>query len=991
MIKLYFDEKEVDKDYYRSLTQSYILFDKSFCLGSVPANTFTIELNNKANINNFNQVKIELNDKDYAHVFYDNIDQSNNNKSVISLSDAMVDLEFYYDASPIIKASANGYVTLLEIVEDICNKIKISLATKDFNLKDMQISWYDNQLTARQYISFIATLNGGFAKINKKGELEFVRYTNNIKAEINSNTCLGFKIGEYHKITRVVWDAGVEVWEYGDETGNTLYLDTENPFITKKEDVESIFTLINGFEFYSIEISKCPINTTIEIGDTIGFKNGDKLYPFIAQLELNYNGGFRGGYKFVIDTAKIEETKIEGLEKKVKSIKTRLNRDEAELEIIAQETTETKNNLYTLSTPILKKEGNNHICIEEALETNAIEYIIEGKCEQKTRSGKNIFNMEIAPSVNNNALWNKESDGSLKITPDISKNNSGIYWSASKYESDKTLNKDFVFSFSAKSDNSKTLSMSGIESIKFGGVTLTEEWQRFSKKISAMESSTKHAIVFYDSSQDGIPFYLKEMQIEVDTTTVSAYEPYGKSPSVEYPSEIKTIKGKKMEQSSNVYWLQSILMNRENQQSPFYEEVKIFIDSSQNKDNQNSMESYELCSIEDIKDTLDVVSGKLIKRIGKINSYNGEEIQTKYLSTTGGLNKGSTIYYELKESEEIQLIPTNISLFEGENHIELDDDIETKTSIKYYRLNALNEAYYTKTENDAQLKITSDQISNTVSSTKTELKNDVNDLNNNLNSNFYQKKQVEQLILDSSSGLTNTFSEAGGNNILRNTNFSAKEVLEDGQIFEYWYGNVIRNTNESSANGYSITLQNNSFYQEQLLANGNYTLSFYYKKINPLATIFIKINDSQYELSSTDFSLFQTGLKDENGSYVTEPIVVRNNHIKVEFLCDINNACEVYDIMLNAGKVKLAYSQNQNETITDTVNIGRGIKIMSTASETEFVATNENIGFKNNSGNFTTKFNAKGMSTNEAVIKNEAEIVGIIRQKVGDQIWDCML
>lgn len=382
MIKLIFDGVEVDKDYYRGLSQSFILFDKSFCLGSVPSNTFKIVLNAKANVKDFDNVKINLDDSNYADVYYDDSNDSNGSKDIINLSDKMMEFEFDYDASPLINASENGYVTILEILEDICSKKGVTLVTKNFNLKEKQVTWYDSTISARKYISFIATLNGGFARINRDGNLELVRYTNDIKAEININTCLGYKIGEYHKITRVVWDIGVDKWEYGNETGDTLYLDTDNPFITEESDVESIYNLINGFEFFSVKIDRCPIDSNVNVGDTIAFRNGNKLYPFIAQLEYSYNGGFRGGYDSVLNTKKIEETSVNENEKNIKSIKTRLNRDEAQLEILAEDTTENRKKIEDLNTPILTNKGNNHLCLSEAYETDAINYTIIGKCEQ---------------------------------------------------------------------------------------------------------------------------------------------------------------------------------------------------------------------------------------------------------------------------------------------------------------------------------------------------------------------------------------------------------------------------------------------------------------------------------------------------------------------------------------------------------------------------------------------------------------------------------
>ena len=251
--------------------------------------------------------------------------------------------------------------------------------------------------------------------------------------------------------------------------------------------------------------------------------------------------------------------------------------------------------------------------------------------------------------------------------------------------------------------------------------------------------------------------------------------------------------------------------------------------------------------------------------------------------------------------------------------------------------------------------------------------------------NMYTKEQVDILVQNAETGVTNTFSEAGGNNILRNTNFSANDSLETGQIYEYWYGDVVRTTNNSSKNGYSILLQNNTLYQTQNVANGPYTLSFYYKVLNPLATVKVRINDKEYALTQTYATLFQTGLNN------IDPINISTNTIRISFISDINDACEIYDIMLNSGTIKLAYSQNANEVITDTVNISRGITITSSTSEVKFTANNDGIRTKTLYGEEITTFTNTGMTTEKAIIKNQAQIVGILRQKVGDQVWDSLM
>lgn len=267
-----------------------------------------------------------------------------------------------------------------------------------------------------------------------------------------------------------------------------------------------------------------------------------------------------------------------------------------------------------------------------------------------------------------------------------------------------------------------------------------------------------------------------------------------------------------------------------------------------------------------------------------------------------------------------------------------------------------------------------------------QIRNEIQDLEGNISENYYTKSVVNQLIVNAENGVTNTFSEAGGNNVLRNTNFSAKEVLEQGQYYEYWYGDTTRDLNNKAVNGYSIKLKNDTLYQQQNVINGTYTLSFYYKKLNSLATCQVKINDKIYPLTETsNYTLFQTGI---NG---IDAIIVNANSIKVEFISDSNDACEIYDIMLNIGTIKLAYSQNANETITDTVNISKGITITSSTSEVKFTANNYGISTKTLQGQDITTFTYKGMTTKEAVISDGAEIVGILRQKVDDQIWDSMI
>lgn len=275
---------------------------------------------------------------------------------------------------------------------------------------------------------------------------------------------------------------------------------------------------------------------------------------------------------------------------------------------------------------------------------------------------------------------------------------------------------------------------------------------------------------------------------------------------------------------------------------------------------------------------------------------------------------------------------------------------------------------------NAQVKITTEQT---------------NTIQDNLTNNYYTIEQSNTLIQNAQSGLTNTFSEAGGNNIFRNTGlwFSQSDA---NNPYEYWTGkNVSRQNTDKSSNGSLMMLKKGTLEQEQVVSNGNYTVSFKYKKLIQLATCKVIVNDNEYELTQMTDAEWQTGSKDANGNIVIKPLEVTSNHINVKFTSTVDNAIEIYDLMVNAGTVKLAYSQNENEVTTDTVNISKGITITSSANDTKFKANADGIRIvdKNNEKTTLTEFTDKGMSTKEMEVENGATIVKVLVQNVGSQTW----
>ncbi len=230
------------------------------------------------------------------------------------------------------------------------------------------------------------------------------------------------------------------------------------------------------------------------------------------------------------------------------------------------------------------------------------------------------------------------------------------------------------------------------------------------------------------------------------------------------------------------------------------------------------------------------------------------------------------------------------------------------------------------------------------------------------------EEKLESMVLNLD-GLTNTLSTTSGNNLIRDS----IGCFNDGS----WQGNysldATAETRSRNQYGYALLLKNNSLKQQVNVANGVYTLSFVYKKLVNLANVKLLINGDEFVLSNNDYTEFKHTFEISDG------------YITIVFECDTDNACPIINLMLNKGDEKMEWSLNSNETWSDTVKIGRGVRISSIGTDVEFVALADIIGFMNKQGEYITTFDSDGIVTNTAVIKNKATIVNLLIQNINDQ------
>lgn len=339
-LEVFFDNTQIGADYITGLTTNAEMFNESFKLGQTVSTAYTLVVAKEAITTQPTQVTLKDNGSVFTILEIDEIKEDDYTYTY-TLTDKMVDLEFNYDASEIFN---DGSATLLAIAQDICDKVGLTLYTQDFRGYDKSISWYDNTRTAREYIGYIAELNGGYARIDN-GQLKFIKQKQNSVKTISIEDCADFIIGEYHKISRVVYEVGTLKYEFGNEDNNTLYLNGENVFITTEAEVEGIYNDVKNFEFYSFTTTNCPIDFNVKVGETITFTDGIKNYPTIANYSLDYFGDWYGGYSLEVNTERQEETKLSGVKQKIKNLSVKVDRNENLIAQVVEETEEQKQKL----------------------------------------------------------------------------------------------------------------------------------------------------------------------------------------------------------------------------------------------------------------------------------------------------------------------------------------------------------------------------------------------------------------------------------------------------------------------------------------------------------------------------------------------------------------------------------------------------------------------------------------------------------------------
>lgn len=367
-LKIWFNNIELQnaKNYCEKITKKSRIqnnIDNVFSLSNFIAEEVTIIFHDIDLSIIKDQIRISIgtlvdNEFEYVPIGIFNLQEkptTNKDKTTLKLRDNAIKFDFYYNALPLIEQNG-GTATKMQILKDICNQANVVCNIENFINSDEQIGIYDNTIQGRTYISYLAEQSGAIARINRDGELIFI-YLNNLETKVLPRNILSsYEVGERYKISRVVYESGIIKYEYPTEEemdeGNTLYLNSANPYISSQEQVELIYNLVKDFEIYSLKIGKMFGNPSLDPFDIIEITDNGKTYKTFASNSLEYSTGtIIANYETTLSLSKIDENvSKKGLPNFMKYAKTLIDNVEGKVEIITGSVNEITGDINSVKT-----------------------------------------------------------------------------------------------------------------------------------------------------------------------------------------------------------------------------------------------------------------------------------------------------------------------------------------------------------------------------------------------------------------------------------------------------------------------------------------------------------------------------------------------------------------------------------------------------------------------------------------------------------------
>ena len=460
--KLYFDNTLVPVEQIANINISSPIIDttsetgKMFHIGTFISQQIKIKFRNlngldlTSNPDIYLEIGVEV-DGEYSyipigHFLIDELAENYQKTCEITCLDYAIKFKPNLDITQFL--NEEGYIIASELFEAICRHFGVGIGTYPNVNNNKKIYFYDSSLSGKNYISYLAELFGGNAKIGRDGKCYIIPLKDDTKTpiEIDALSSKSFEVGDVYEISRVCYDNGKlkfeaggnvitvdtlpetdidissyyylttdlkyytyvnEKWSEATNIKNTLYIRQDNLFIAQQEEIDNIYNAIVGFKVYNINCENRG-DITLDAWDTIKYVTDDGEYNTLNENELTFNGVCMSKVKTNIPAGKKNETTNilnASTDAIIKRVQTIVNEAEASVTTLTEKTTELETKTLENETAI----NNSYQDIIKQLGDYAKEAdVIAVRESVKVAQDSSTYAIEVAKQI--------QADGVDKVT-----------------------------------------------------------------------------------------------------------------------------------------------------------------------------------------------------------------------------------------------------------------------------------------------------------------------------------------------------------------------------------------------------------------------------------------------------------------------------------------------------------------------------------------------------------------------------------------------
>lgn len=208
---------------------------------------------------------------------------------------------------------------------------------------------YDNTVTARTYLSYIAEQAGGFAYIGRDNKLYIKTISNTVAEVVPFRLFQKYSWGEGFKVSRVAYEDGVRNFKFGNTNYNTVWINQDNMYIVNEEQIQNIYYSCENFTCWSFEGTSI-INPALDLGDIIEIDGRKVVY----QGKIEYKGKFKADISSKIQAKSKEDSMVTktSTANRIRRIQSTIDQVEGKMEIMATEVEESSSKVAQIELDI---------------------------------------------------------------------------------------------------------------------------------------------------------------------------------------------------------------------------------------------------------------------------------------------------------------------------------------------------------------------------------------------------------------------------------------------------------------------------------------------------------------------------------------------------------------------------------------------------------------------------------------------------------------